>query len=61
MPSNSDLCAVCSVVNGLHYGFLLSLELKRVLPIRLNEKEKYTLCAGFMCVGAGMHWRFFGN
>ena len=27
-------------VNGLHYGFLLSLELKRVLPIRLNTKKK---------------------
>ena len=27
-------------VNGLHYGFLLSLELKRVLPIRLNAKKK---------------------
>ena len=25
-------------VNGLHYGILLSLELKRVLPVRLNEK-----------------------
>ena len=27
-------------VNGLHYGFLLSLELKRVLPIHLNAKKK---------------------
>ena len=26
-------------VNGLHYGFLLSLELKRVRPIRLNAKK----------------------
>ena len=26
-------------VNGLHCGFLLSLELKRVLPIRLNAKQ----------------------
>ena len=26
-------------VNGLHYGYLLSLELKRVLPIRLNAKK----------------------
>ena len=24
-------------VHGLHYGFLLSLELERVLPMRLNE------------------------
>jgi len=27
-------------VNGLHYGFLLSLELKCVLPIRLSAKKK---------------------
>ena len=30
-------------VNGLHYGFLLSLELKRVLPIRPNAKKKVEL------------------
>ena len=27
-------------VNGLHHGFLLSLKLKRVLPIRLNANKK---------------------
>ena len=27
-------------VHGLHYGFLLSLELERVLPIRLNGKKR---------------------
>ena len=27
-------------VNGRHYGFLLSLEPKRVLPVRLNAEEK---------------------
>ena len=33
-------------VNGLHYGFLLSLELEGVLPIRLNEKKNTALlCA----------------
>ena len=32
-------------VNGLHYGFLLSLELERALPIRLNEKKGKNNCA----------------
>ena len=30
-------------VNGLHHGFLLSVELKRVLPLRLNAKKKHRL------------------
>ena len=41
-------------VNGLHYGFLLSLELERVLPICLNEKEEENkLRSGLHGVGDG--------
>ena len=36
-------------VNGLHYGFLLSLELKRVLPIRLNAKKKVGRLGSLNC------------
>ena len=35
-------------VHGLHYGFLPSLQRERVLPIRLNEKEKQKWCGNHL-------------
>ena len=39
-------------VNGLHYGFLPSLELDRVLPIRLNAKRPNP----FIVMVGDFHW-----
>ena len=44
------------MVNGLHYGYLLRLELKRVLPVRLNAKKNIKKCLGLRWLITATRW-----